>query len=49
MEGEMDGLICCTSMLNNDGIAACGILGMFMTLKVLSSLSEVSRDSTKPS
>ena len=29
-------------------MAACGVLGIFMTQKVLSSLSEVSRDSTMP-
>ena len=36
----------CTSMLNDDGMAACG-LGIFMTRKVLDSLSDVLRDSTK--
>ena len=35
-------------MLNDEGMAACGFLGIFMTWKVVGSLSEVSRDSTKP-
>ena len=35
------------SVLNNDGMAACGFLGILMTRKVLGSLSEVSSDSTK--
>ena len=35
-----------TSMLNNDGIDACGFLEIFMTRKVLSSFLEVPRDST---
>ena len=34
--------------LNDDGIAARGLLGIFMTQKVLDSLRDVSRDSTKP-
>ena len=34
-------------MLNDDGMAACGFLRMFMTRKVVGSLWEVSRDSTK--
>ena len=29
-------------------MAACGLSGIFVTRKVLGSLSEVSRDSTKP-
>ena len=33
-------------MLNDDGMAACNFLGIFITRKVLGSLSEVSRDST---
>ena len=37
-----------TSMLNDECMSACGFLGIFMTQKVLGSLSEVSRDSTKP-
>ena len=37
-----------TSMLNDHGVAAYGFLGVFMTMKVLGSFSEVSRDSTKP-
>ena len=35
--------------LNDDGMAACGFLGIFMTPKVPGSLSEVSHDSIKPS
>ena len=35
-------------MLNDDGIAGCGFLEIFMTRKVLVLLSGVSRDSTKP-
>ena len=35
-------------MLNDDGMAAYGFLGIFMTRNMLGSLSEVSRDSTKP-
>ena len=45
---RQNGLIGCTSMLNDDGMAACCFLGIFMTQKVPGSLSEVSRDSTKP-
>ena len=37
-----------TSMLNDDGMAACGFFEIFMTRKVQGSLSEVSRESTKP-
>ena len=37
-----------SSILNDDGIDACGLLGLFMTRKVAGSLSEVSRDPTKP-
>ena len=43
-----DSLIVHTSVLNDDDIAACGLLGIFMTRKVLGSLAEVSPDSTKP-
>ena len=35
-------------MLNDDAIAVYGFLEIFITRKVLGSLSEVSRDSTKP-
>ena len=35
------------SMLSNDGMAICGFLGIFVAQKVLGSLSDVSRDSTK--
>ena len=35
-------------MLNVDGMATCGFLVVFMTRKVLGSLSEASRDLTKP-
>ena len=35
---EANGLIGCTSMLNDDGMAACGFLRMFMTRKVVGSL-----------
>ena len=41
---EAKKLICITSMLND----ACGFLGIFMTRKMLGSLSEVLRVSTKP-
>ena len=41
-------LIGFTSVLNDDNVAACDFLGISMTRKVLGSLSEVSRDSTKP-
>ena len=34
-------------MLNDDSMATCGFLGIFMTRKVLGSLSEVSRDASK--
>ena len=46
--GKRNGLIGRVSFLNDDGIAACGFLGIFMIRKVLGSLQEVSRDSTKP-
>ena len=36
------------AVLYDDGMAACGFLGISMTRKVLGSLSEVSRDATKP-
>ena len=36
------------SMLNDDCMATCGFLGIFMIRKVLGSLSEVLHDSTKP-
>ena len=35
-------------LLNNDGMAACGFLGIFMTRKVQGLFLEVSSDSTKP-
>ena len=35
-------------MLNDDSMAACRFLGIFMTRKVLGSLSEFSRESIKP-
>ena len=35
-------------ILNDDVMDAYGFLGIFMTSKVLGSLSEVSRDSTNP-
>ena len=35
-------------MLNDDGMAACGFIGICMTGKVQGSLSEGLRDSTKP-
>ena len=44
---EVSGIICPTLMLNDEGMAACGFLGIFITPKVLNSLSEVSSDSTK--
>ena len=44
MDREAKRVICRTSMLNDDGLAACCFLGIFMTQKLLGSLSEVSRD-----
>ena len=41
------GLIGLISILNDDGMAACGFLGILMTGKMLDS-REVSRCSTKP-
>ena len=35
-------------ILNDDGLAVCGLLGIFLTRTELGSLSEVSRDATKP-
>ena len=43
-----NGLIGRTSILNDDSMAACGILAIFMTRNKLDSLSEVSCDSNKP-
>ena len=40
-------LVCLTTILKNNVMAACGSLGIFMTRKVLGSLLKVSRDSTK--
>ena len=37
-----------TPMMNGDGMAVCGFLGIFMTRKVPDSISNVSCDSTKP-
>ena len=45
---EANRLVCLTSIVNDDAMAACGLLGIFMTQKVPGSLSEVSRNSTKP-
>ena len=45
---EAKRLIGHTSVLNDDSLAACGFLGIFITRKVLGSVSDVSRDSTKP-
>ena len=42
------GAICLTSILNDDGMAACRFLGISMTQKMLGSRSEVLRDSTMP-
>ena len=36
------------SILSDNGIAACRVLGIFMTRKMIASLFEVSRGSTKP-
>ena len=36
------------SVFNDDGMAVCGFLGIFMTLKVLGSLSKFSDGSIKP-
>ena len=43
-----NGIIGRASVMKDDGMAACGFLGVFMTQKVLGLLSEVSRDSTQP-
>ena len=45
--GGKNGLIGRISILNDDGIAACGLLGIFTTGKVLGSRSQVSCHSTK--
>ena len=45
--GRRNRLIDRTSMLNDDGMAAYDFLGILMTRKMLSLLSELSRDSTK--
>ena len=37
-----------TSIQSDYGMAACGFLGIFITRKMLGSLSEVSHDSNKP-
>ena len=46
--GRRNGLIGCTLLLSDDSIAAGGVLGIFMTRKVLGSLSDVSRDTAIP-
>ena len=46
--GRLNGLIGRTSVLNDDGMAAFGVLGIFMASKVIDSLSKDSRDLTKP-
>ena len=43
-----NGLIGRPSMLNNDSMASCGVLGIFMRRILQGLLPEVSRDSTKP-
>ena len=45
---KQNGLTGHTSVLNDDGMAICGFFGIFMTQKVLGILSEVSRNSSKP-
>ena len=45
--GMQDGLMSRTSVLNDDGMASCGCFVIFMTRKVLGSLSEASLDATK--
>ena len=35
-------IICLTSNLNDEGMAACGLLGIFITPELLGSLSKVS-------
>ena len=35
--GRQNGLVCLTSVLNDDGIAACGSLGLFMIGNMLGS------------
>ena len=45
---RLNELIGRTSTLNDDGMASCDCLEIFMARKVLGSLSEVSRDSIKP-
>ena len=37
-----------TSFLNDDGMAVCGILVIFITQKLIGSFLEVSHDSSKP-
>ena len=44
-----NGLVVRTSILNDHGMAVSGFSGIFMTPKVLSSLSKVSSDSSTPS
>ena len=44
---RQNGLTGRTSMLNDDGMAVCGFLAIFMTRKNLGLLSEVSRGSIK--
>ena len=46
--GRRNGLIARSSVLNDDGVAACGVLRIFMARKAVFSLSAVSRDSAKP-
>ena len=48
MRGRRNGLICLTFILHDGSMAGCGFLGIiFTTQKVLGSLSEISRHSTK--
>ena len=47
-QGRQNGIIDRTSVLNDDSMAVCGFLGIFMARKVLGSLSEASFDSTRP-
>ena len=46
--GRRNGLIGPTSVLNDDDMATCVVLRIFVTRKVLGALLEVSRDSTRP-
>ena len=46
-DGMQNGLMSRASVLNDDSMASCGFLGIFMTRKALGSLSEASLDAAK--